>query len=237
MNVRSWMTMILAVSTVMVSYKFRQAMPALTVILFFLPAILLIVYGRWRVLFTYCAVLLISHGGRLPLIKPYYMYLPNMLLMFFGIMRYLLPGFTLFYLMVSVTTVSGFINSMRRMKVPMTVILALSVIFRFFPTVRSERQSMSGALRLEGINLAYTLRHPIKSLSFSLIPLLTCSARIGEELSMASLCRGLSISEERTLWPGDILNRLDVAVISLSLLTLLLWGAVLLGLGGGNVIF
>lgn len=67
---------------------------------------------------------------------------------------------------------------------------------RFFPTVGEEASSISDAMRMRGISFGGN--HPGKMLEYRLIPLMTCSVKIGDELSAAALTRGLGADVKRT---------------------------------------
>ena len=69
-------------------------------------------------------------------------------------------------------------------------------MFRFFPTVGEEASSISDAMRMRGISFGGN--HPGKMLEYRLIPLMTCSVKIGDELSAAALTRGLGADVKRT---------------------------------------
>lgn len=76
------------------------------------------------------------------------------------------------------------------------IVIPLSVMFRFFPTVGEEASSISDAMRMRGISFGGN--HPGKMLEYRLIPLMTCSVKIGDELSAAALTRGLGADVKRT---------------------------------------
>ena len=94
------------------------------------------------------------------------------------------------YLM-STTTVSEFTAAMQKMHVSEKVIIPLSVMFRFFPTILDEYRSISSAMKMRDIRLGG--RNVFKMIEYRLVPLITSCARIGEELSAAALTRGLGV--------------------------------------------
>lgn len=116
-----------------------------------------------------------------------------------GMMYRLLPGLIMGYYLVATTTVSEFIASMERMRVSQKIVIPLSVMFRFFPTVGEEARSIGDAMRMRGLRLgAGGFRKPMAMLEYRLVPLLMCSVKIGDELSAASLTRGLGSPVKRT---------------------------------------
>ena len=98
--------------------------------------------------------------------------------------------------LVSTTTVSEFTAAMLRLHLSEKIIIPLSVMFRFFPTVMDEAASINAAMRMRGIHLGG--RNAEKMLEYRLVPLMTCCVKIGEELSAAALTRGLGGDVKRT---------------------------------------
>ena len=79
---------------------------------------------------------------------------------------------------------------------PEEVVIPMSVMFRFFPTVGEEFRDINNAMKMRGIRAGGI--HAAKMLEYRIVPLMTCSVRIGEELSAAALTRGLHSGAKRT---------------------------------------
>lgn len=113
-----------------------------------------------------------------------------------GILSRFLPGIAMGSYLVSTMTVSEFTAAMLRLHLSEKIIIPLSVMFRFFPTVMDEAASINAAMRMRGIHLGG--RNAEKMLEYRLVPLMTCCVKIGEELSAAALTRGLGGDVKRT---------------------------------------
>ena len=113
-----------------------------------------------------------------------------------GILTRFMPSVMMGVYVVSTTTVSEFTAAMLRMHLTEKLIIPMSVMFRFFPTVADEFSSINAAMRMRGISFGG--KNAGKMLEYRLVPLLTCSAKIGEELSAAALTRGLGGDVRRT---------------------------------------
>ena len=107
-----------------------------------------------------------------------------------------LPSFLAGAYVLSSTTVSEFTAAMLRMHVSEKIIIPLSVMFRFFPTIVDEFSSINNAMRMRGISFGGG--NAGNMLEYRLVPLMTCSIKIGEELSAAALTRGLGGDVRRT---------------------------------------
>lgn len=223
MNIRSKLALGLSVSTALLSTAFRQAWPLAVWALTFLPLAWILLLKRWRMAGIYLLLGCISHLDHVSALDPLMLRCPWPVLLFLIILQYLLPGITIGYLIVQNTSISEYLNGLSRMHVPAGITLATSVIFRFIPTIGAENTGIRQAMRMRGLGGLKALRHPLQHLNYRLTPLLLSTSRIGDELSMASLCRGLSTSRKRTSYAHDELCLFDWLVISLSALLLLLW--------------
>lgn len=130
-----------------------------------------------------------------------------------GIYTHMLPGFVMGYYLISTTTVSEFVAAMERMHVPQKVVIPISVVFRFFPTVREEYAAIRDAMKMRGIT---TLRSPMKMLEYRVVPLMMSIAKIGEELSAAALTRGLGAPKKRTNICNIGFGPLDIVFVIVS---------------------
>ena len=106
-----------------------------------------------------------------------------------GILARFLPCMMMGAYMISTTTVSEFTAAMQRMHLSDKIIIPLSVMFRFFPTVIDEFVSINAAMKMRDIRIGG--RNFSKMFEYRIVPLMTCCVKIGEELSAAALTRGL----------------------------------------------
>lgn len=113
-----------------------------------------------------------------------------------GILTRFMPSMMLAVYVVSSMTVSEFTAAMQRLHLSEKIIIPMSVMFRFFPTVADEFSSINAAMKMRGI--AFGGKNAGKMLEYRLIPLMTCTVKIGDELSAAALTRGLGGTVKRT---------------------------------------
>lgn len=228
MNVRTKIAVSLALSTVMVSRPFREQWMILSWILMCVPFIWMIALKRYSMAVKYLAVFTVVHIVRLPLFASVNNYLPSIVLMLFSILRHMLPGFGMAAIVMMTTSISSYLNAMSRMRLPMVLTIATSVVFRFVPTIREEYRGIKSAIKMRGLGGAHAIANPVQSFNMRMMPLLNCCARIGEELSMASLCRGLSFKSPRSMRDEDRLKLADWLMITGAAAILILWGITIL---------
>lgn len=161
-----------------------------------LPLILFLLSRMWKSAAIYSAVFL----GGLCLqncVLPHLSGIPGYLLMGVAILPlYLGPSVATAYYVVSTTTVSELIAGMERLHTPKQITIPMAVMLRFFPTAMEEWRAIGDAMKMRGIRLHGGKAGAI--LEYRFVPMLMCSVKIGEELSAASLTRGLGGPVKRT---------------------------------------
>ena len=117
--------------------------------------------------------------------------------------------------------------SLDRIHFPKSLSIPLMIVYRYVPTIIRELHYINENLKMRGLNLSLSnIRHLIKTLENYLVPLLFRSERISEELSAASLCKGLSIERKRTCCTNvrftkeDYLYLLGMAIVIVLLFVL-----------------
>ena len=118
------------------------------------------------------------------------------LMVMISIITRFLPAYLIGAYVIQTTKVSEFKASMERMHMPDELTIPLCVMFRFFPTVQEEATSIRAAMRMRGIGFGGG--KVSKMLEYRMVPMLSCSAKIGDELSASALTRGLGVSRKRT---------------------------------------
>jgi len=111
--------------------------------------------------------------------------------------RWLPCGMMGYYLMAT-TRVSEFVAGMEKMHVSQKIVIPLSVMFRFFPTVSEESGAINNAMRMRGIRVGGGKGGVIAIFEYRIIPLIMSMVKIGDELSAAALTRGLGGEVKRT---------------------------------------
>lgn len=113
-----------------------------------------------------------------------------------SIMTKFAPGMMMGAFFISTTSVSEFIASMYRMHMSEKIVIPLSVIFRFFPTIKEEYQAIQDAMKMRDIRLGG--QKPFQIIEYKIVPFIISVIKIGDELSAAALTRGLGAPVKRT---------------------------------------
>lgn len=148
-------------------------------------------------------------------------------LLFSGIFLRFAPCITLGMYLTRTTTVSEFVTAMKKMHVSDKITIPLSVTFRFFPTIKEESGAIGDAMRMRGIAWGGKRfwQNPFSMLEYRMVPLLMSVVKIGDELSAASLTRGLGSPEKRTSICRVRLNPIDWIFIFFAFVAIVAYAA------------
>lgn len=193
---RTKLLMLITITTLLLSTGNEGVMNIIKPILSVVPFLLLLMEkqfksaGKYFVLYSLCFVFeRIALSGMEGIVS-------FLVLAVCSIMTRFAPGIMMGAFLLSSTSVSEFISAMQKMHIPEKIIIPLSVIFRFFPTVKEEYEAINDAMRMRGIRFGG--KNPLLIIEYRLIPLIFSVIKIGDELSAASLTRGLGAPVKRT---------------------------------------
>ena len=193
---RTKMLLVLTIATICVAGGSDLPTTIAKILLSLTPFILYLQERRAKTAMLYLAMYVLSSVGGTMLIRHTYGILNFVMVALFMCISRFMPGLVMGAYLVGTTKISEFMAAMDRMHVPQSVSIALSVTFRFFPTLKEEYQSISKSMRVRGVRFGGG--KPFQMLEYRLIPLIISSVKISEELSAAALTRGLGSPKKRT---------------------------------------
>lgn len=192
---RTKLFLVATVSTIMISGRVGGIMTIIHPILALVPFALLLLFGKAKSALFYLGVYAAAYG-LLVFVMPQTHGIWNISIgATAGIVYRMMPSLITGYFVIATTTVSEFMAAMDRMHLTEKITIPMSVMFRFFPTVSEESSAIRDAMRLRGIR---SLQSPMKMLEYRMVPLLMSVVKIGEELSVSALTRGLNGDIKRT---------------------------------------
>lgn len=136
------------------------------------------------------------------------------------VLRYM-PCILTGYYLISTTRVSEFIAAMERMKISQKIIIPFAVMFRFFPTIYDESNSIKDAMHMRGIGYKSLITSPIVFFEYRVIPLLMSLVKIGDELTVAAITRGLGSPVKRTNIHKIGFSVWDILFVTISIIALI----------------
>lgn len=193
---RTKLLLLLTVTTLMFSTGNTGVMNVVKPVLSVLPFLLLLSEGRWRTALKYLGLYALCFALERVALHVLTGLPAFLLLALTSIMTRFAPGIMVGAFLVASTSVSDFLAAMKRMRVSEKILIPLSVIFRFLPTIGEENAAIRDAMRMWGIRFGG--KHPGRMLEYRLVPLMISIVKIGDELSAAALTRGLGAPGRRT---------------------------------------
>ncbi len=145
-----------------------------------------------------------------------------------GLVLRLFPAFACGDYILKSTSVSETISALEKLKIGRKITIPLSVMFRFFPTIRQEHKSIHDAAKMRGLTIGRKRfwKNPAQAIEYRIVPLLISVANIGTDLSAAALSRGLDNPVKHTTYADVRMTRRDfltmlIIVLALALVYLL----------------
>ena len=137
-------------------------------------------YGCFYLLLALLLYGIRFHGLRMPVFSEFYV------LMFWNLSPIFLVSWDL------ITTPPGMLSAfLSRLRMPTPFILGLLVVFRFFPTMRTELKGVGRSMKNRGLTAAgQLLAHPMQSMEYVLVPFLLRVLQLADQLSVSAVARG-----------------------------------------------
>lgn len=181
----------------------------------------LAIQGKWKIVFNY-GIFYIFLGFLLHAIQRGSLHMVIFsefyVLMFWNLSPVILVSWDL------VTTPPGKISAfLSRIHIPTPVILGVLVVFRFFPTMKSELRSVSLSMKSRNLTgIKPILKTPARSCEYVLIPLLIRILMTADQLSVSAIARG---GES----PGIRSSYYESKVGGMDLFVMIFWAALISG--------
>lgn len=187
-----------------------------------IPAFLYLgIQGKWRIVFD-CSLFYILLGFLLYTIQ--HLGLHMLVFSEFYVLMFwnLFPAFLVSWDLI--TTPPGKISAfLSAIHLPTSVILGVLVVFRFFPTMKSELRSVYLSMKNRNLTgIKQILKAPTKTCEYVLIPLLVRILMITDQLSVSAIARGGESPSKRSSYYDSKVKIIDI-------FTMLLWFVLTLG--------
>lgn len=193
---RTKLYILLTFSMIMLTSLTEGAAVYLKPVLAFLAFLFLLNAGKLKMAVIYLIMYVLASQSALLLSYISSVSILGIMMRFFAqIITRMIPGTMFAYYVISTTKVSEFVAAMERMHITEKFIIPFAVMFRFFPTLSDEYRSIRDAMKMRGVGIR---KGPIIMIEYRLIPLIVSIVKIGDELSAASVTRGLGSPVKRT---------------------------------------
>lgn len=123
------------------------------------------------------------------------------MLSFFSIgLRVLQTTFIPAIFTLSTTPTREWVALLKRWNAPHIMIMTVSVMGRFGPTVKEDYYKIRQAMAFRGIGTSFfdLLKKPIESFEYIIVPLLMNATQVAEDLTISALTKGLTLKRKQT---------------------------------------
>lgn len=124
----------------------------------------------------------------------------TMLIAFLGLAHKVYPCGVLSGVLLPTTKVSEFLAAMNRIHAPKSLVVPLAVMLRYMPTIREDWHSIKDAMQMRDVSptLKGFLKNPVMTAECVYVPLLMSASKAADDLSIASVTRGIENPAPRT---------------------------------------
>ena len=125
----------------------------------------------------------------------------TMLIAFLGLVHKVYACGMLAGLVISTTKVGEFLSAMAHLHIPKKLTIPIAVMLRYLPTIREDWHYIKDAMRLRDASPTPWgfLKAPAMTINCIYVPLLTAASKTADELSIASVTRGIENPKPRTV--------------------------------------
>ena len=126
--------------------------------------------------------------------------LRTMFIAFLGLFHKVYACGTLAWIVLTTTKVNEFLSAMNRVHAPKKLVIPMAVMLRYIPTIQEDWRYITDAMRMRDVSpsLAGFLTHPGMTVECIYVPLLMAASKAADDLSVASVTRGIENPNPRT---------------------------------------
>lgn len=126
--------------------------------------------------------------------------LRTMFIAFLGLFHKVYACGILAGIVLTTTKVNEFLSAMNRVHAPKKLVIPMAVMLRYIPTIQEDWRYIKDAMRMRDVSpsLAGFLAHPGMTVECIYVPLLMAASKAADDLSVASVTRGIENPNPRT---------------------------------------
>lgn len=127
------------------------------------------------------------------------------------VLTYTWPPLLAGHFLLMTTSSYELVHGLRKWRLPEVFLLTLGVMFRFLPAIKEDARTIRASLQVRGIFLRKrdVICRPLQYMECFLVPLMMSLLRTAQELTVASLTKGLALSGKPTEYLQSSWSLLD----------------------------
>jgi len=161
------------------------------------PYLLALFDRKWSLLIKgllYTSVAVLGQGLLLKLPQNFFTMILNL---YVGIIIKVLPGFIMGYYALVTTKMSDLVYSLQKISLPNFLIIPVSVMFRFFYSIKEDYMKINEAMYMHGLTMKNFFKDPAKILEYKFVPLLMITSQTADDVAISAMTRGMRVDGER----------------------------------------
>ena len=140
-----------------------------------------------------------------------------------GIIIRVLPGVMMGYYAISTTKMSDLVYSLKKLKLPNFLIIPVSVMFRFFYSIKEDYQKINEAMYMHGLTMKNFFKDPAKILEYKFVPLLMITSQTADNVAISAMTRGMRIEGNRSSISNARLKLQDYILLAFGIFIIILF--------------
>ena len=143
--------------------------------------------------------------------------------LYVGIIIRVLPGIMMGYYAIATTKMSDLVYSLKKLKLPNFLIIPVSVMFRFFYSIKEDYQKINEAMYMHGLTMKNFFKEPTKILEYKCVPLLIITSQTADNVAISAMTRGMRIEDKRSSISNARLKLQDYILIASGIFIIILF--------------
>ena len=187
------------------------------------PYILALFDRKWSLLIKgllYTSVAFLGQGLLLNLPQNF---LTMILNLYVGIIIRILPGVMMGYYALVTTKMSDLVYSLQKIHLPNFLIIPVSVMFRFFYSIKEDYKKINEAMYMHGLSIKNFFKEPAKILEYKFVPLLMITSQTADDVAISAMTRGMRVDAERSSISDASLKLQDYVLIAFGIFIIVLF--------------
>ena len=162
------------------------------------PYILALFDRKWSLLIKGLLYTSVAFLGQGLLLKLPQNFLTMILNLYVGIIIRILPGVMMGYYALVTTKMSDLVYSLQKIHLPNFLIIPVSVMFRFFYSIKEDYKKINEAMYMHGLSIKNFFKEPAKILEYKFVPLLMITSQTADDVTISAMTRGMRVDAERS---------------------------------------
>lgn len=140
-----------------------------------------------------------------------------------GIVIKILPGLIMGYYTMTTTKMSDLVYSLQKIKMPNTIIIPISVMFRFFYSIKQDYKIIGEAMYMHDLTLKSFFKNPSRFIEYKFVPLLMITSQTADNVAISAMTRGMKVYGERSSISSAHLRSIDYILLAFGIFITILF--------------